>query len=214
MPVPATVPATAPAHPRRRLSKQARRAKLLTAAEAVFGEVGYSGATMELVAARAGVARSLLYEHFSSLDELYVECVRAARAELDARLLDASIVNQGHPREQLRAGITAYFQFVAQHGASWEILAGTGSAPDSPGGELAAELRFRTAEQIAALFSLAVPDVDPDEARAYAHVVSGGGEQLARWWRRNPVIPLQTIVDRLMTTVWQGLHALVGDDGP
>src|SRR5206468_4624908 len=105
---------------RRRLSKDARRAQLLRAAEAVFGERGVHGATMELVAARAGVTRSLLYEHVESLEELYLECVRAARAELDARFLDASIVNQGHPRDQLRAGLTAYFRFVSERGASWD----------------------------------------------------------------------------------------------
>lgn len=200
------------AQPRRRISKEARRVKLLAAAEAVFEECGYGGATMELVAARAGVARSLLYDHFSSLEDLYVECVRAARAELDARLLGASISHQGHPREQLRAGIMAYFQFVSERGASWEILAGTGSAPDSPAGVLAAQLRFQTAEQIAALFSQAVPEVAPDDARAYAHVVSGGGEQLARWWRHNPDTALNTVVDRIMTVVWDGLCSLVPDE--
>lgn len=185
---------------------------LLQAAEAVFGEVGYSGATMELVALRAGVARSLLYEHFDSLDDIYIECVRAARSELDARFLDAAVLNQGHPREQLRAGITAYLQFVSEHGPSWEVLSGTGLLPAGPIGQLAAELRFRTAEQIAALFTQAVPGVDPDEARAYAHVVSGGGEQLARWWQHHPDTPLETVVGRLMAVVWAGLNQFVDGD--
>lgn len=201
--------ASTPVQPRRRMSKEARRAKLLGAAEAVFGEVGYSGATMELIAARADVTRSLLYEHFTSLDDIYVECVRAARAELDARFLDAAILNQGHPRDQLRAGITAYFQFVSEHGPSWEVLSGTGALPAGPIGQLAAELRFRTADQIAALFSQAVPDADPADARAYAHVVSGGGEQLARWWKHNPDTALDTVVDHLMAVVWNGLTAFV-----
>ena len=38
--------ATTPTQPRRRLPKEARRVKLIAAAEAVFGEVGFSGATM------------------------------------------------------------------------------------------------------------------------------------------------------------------------
>ena len=204
--------AAAPTQPRRRLSKEARREKLLAAAEAVFGEVGYTGATMELIATRADVARSLLYEHFTSLDDMYVECVRAARAELDARFLDASILNQGNPRDQLRAGITAYFQFVAEHGPSWEVLSGTGSLPAGPIGEVAAELRFRTADQIAALGRLVFPDVDPEQARAFAHIASGGGDQLARWWRKNPHVPLETIVDWFMTVVWTGLQAFVERD--
>jgi len=194
------------AGPRRRISREARRAKLIAAAEAVFGEVGYAGATMELIAARGGVTRSLLYEHFTSLDDVYLECVRCARAELDARLLDASLLHQGQPERQLRAGMTAYFQFVFDHGASWEVLAGTTSLPAGEVGAVAAELRFRSAELIAALFMQVAPSIDPDEAHAGAHIVSGGGEQLARWWRRNPDVPLETVVEHLMTAVWPGLR--------
>jgi AcrR family transcriptional regulator len=197
------------APPRRRLTKDARRAQLLSAAESVFGEYGFHGATMDLVAARAGVTRSLLYEHFDSLDDLYLECVRAARAELDARFFDASILEEGHPRDQLRAGLTAYFQFVADHGAGWEVLSGSGLLPAGPLGDATAELRFRTAEQIATLFDIAVPGFDRDEVRAYAHAVSGAGEQLARWWRRNPEVSLETVVDRAMTLCWDGLHGFV-----
>lgn len=189
------------------MTKEARREQLLSAAEAVFSEVGYSGATMELIAARSGVTRPLLYGHFDSLDDIYVACVQAARAELDARFVDASILNEGHPRDQLRAGITAYLRFVAEHGAGWDVLSGTGALPSGPIGELASELRFRTADQIAALFSVAYPDVDAREVQAYAHVVSGGGEQLARWWRRNPDVPLEAVVDRLMTVAWDGLSS-------
>jgi len=71
--------------PRRRLSKEARRAKLIAAAEAVFAEVGHGGATMELVAAHDGVTRSLLYAHFASIDEIYLECHRTAREEMGAQ---------------------------------------------------------------------------------------------------------------------------------
>ncbi|WP_320668702.1 TetR/AcrR family transcriptional regulator [Patulibacter defluvii] len=206
------------AGPRRRLTKEARRALILKAAEAVFGEVGYHGATMELVAARSGVTRSLLYEHFASLEDLYIACVRSARAELYARFVDASIFNQGHPRDQLRAGMAAYFRFVQEHGPSWDVLSGTGSLPAGPAGELAAELRFLAADQIAALAGQVVPELDPDEVRAYAHIVSGGGEQLARWWRRNPEVPLEVVVDRLMKVAWDGLsgfaEAAFGPDPP
>lgn len=198
--------------PRRRISKEARRAKLIAAAESVFGEVGYADATMELIAARGGVTRSLLYEHFTSLDDLYVECVRTARAELDAGLLEASLRNQGRPEEQLRAGITAYFRFVSEHGPRWEVLAGTAARPAGPVGELVADLRFRSADQVAALFLQAAPAVDRGEALVAAHIVSGGAEQLARWWRHHPQVPLETIVERMMTVVWRGLEDRLSDE--
>jgi AcrR family transcriptional regulator len=196
--------ATAPTQPRRRLSKEARRANLLAAAEAVFSEVGYSGATMELVAAHDGVTRSLLYEHFASIDEIYVECHRAAREEMQERLLEAAVQAGPGLEAQLRAGLTAYYDYFGELPQRFDLLYGPGGA----GGRLAeqtAELRFMTAERLAALFSAAAPRVPKDEAVAAAHIISGAAEQLARWWRRNPDASIATLVDWVMTAIWPGL---------
>ena len=164
---------------------------------------------MELIAAHSGVTRPLLYEHFASLDEIYLACLYAARNELDAHFLDASVLNQGNPHDQLRAGISAYFEFVRDHETSWEVLFGGGPAPNGAIGKVARELRARTVDQIAALFHIAVPDVDMVETRAYAHATSGAGEELARWWREHPEVGLETVVDRLMAVVWVGLRGFV-----
>src|SRR5256885_1188756 len=108
--------------PRRRLSKEARRAKLIAAAEAVFSEVGYSGATMELVAAHDGVTRSLLYEHFASIDEVYVECHRTAREEMQERVLEAAALAGPDLQDQLRAGLIAYFGYFDERPQRFELL--------------------------------------------------------------------------------------------
>src|SRR3954466_14087815 len=97
--------------PRRRLSKEARRANLIAAAEAVFSELGHSGATMELVAAHDGVTRSLLYEHFASIDAIYVECHRTARQDMQQRVFDASALAGPDLQDQLQAGLIAYFGY-------------------------------------------------------------------------------------------------------
>ena len=118
--------ASAPTQPRRRLSKEARRAKLLAAAESVFAEVGYSGATMELVGARGGVTRSLLYEHFASIEEIYVECHRSAREEMQGRLFEAVARAGSDLEDQLRAGLTSYFAYFNDHPQRFELLYGPG----------------------------------------------------------------------------------------
>lgn len=194
------------------MSKEARRSQLLANAERVFGEVGYGAATVEEIAARSGVARSLLYEHFQSLDELYLECVRAARAELDRGFLAAAAV-PGGPLDRMRAGIQAYFTFVRDHGTGWDVLFASGPSPNAAVGKSAAELRFRTVEQIAALFTAEVPGLEAEEALTYAHAVSGAGEQVARWWRQNPQVSLDAVVGRMMTIVWGGMRDLLEQHG-
>lgn len=197
--------------PRRRLSKEARRAQLIDAAETVFGDVGYSGATMEVVAAEAGVTRSLLYEHFDSIDEIYLECHSAAREEMERRLLDAALAAGSDLQDQLRAGLFAYFDYVTEHPQCFELLYGSGG----PGGVLAeqtAEMRFTSADRIAALFVAAAPHVPEDEAVAAAHIISGAAEQLARWRHRYPEIAIETLVEHVMTAIWPGVQKRLNEE--
>jgi AcrR family transcriptional regulator len=201
---------TTSSQPRRRLSKEARRAQLIAAAEAVFSEIGYSGATMELVAAHDGVTRSLLYEHFASIDEIYLECHRTAREEMQQRVFEAVALAGPDLEDQLRAGLLAYFSYFNERPHRFELLYGPGGA----GGPLAdqtGELRFMTAERIAALFIAAAPRIPTHEAVGAAHIVSGAAEQLARWWRRNPDMSIATVVDGIMTVVWPGLQDRLND---
>lgn len=198
---------------RRRMTKAARRSQIVANARRVFGEHGYSGATMEDIAARSGVARSLLYAHFASLDDLYLECVRDADSELARNLMAAAAISSGGPQDRLRAGIHAYFTFVKDHATGWEVLFGSSPTPSATVGKAAAEVRLAAAEQIAALFMAELPHLQSGEAQAYAHAVAGAGEQLARWWRHNPDVPLETVVERMMTVVWGGMRGVFEELG-
>jgi AcrR family transcriptional regulator len=195
-------------HPaRRRLQKSERREQLLAAAEAVFVERGYGATTFDDIAAAAGVTRPLLYVHFSAVDEVYLACHRAAREEMQQWLFAATAAAPENPRDQLRAGLSAYFRFVRERPDRFALLYGPGAA----GGPLAAaasELRFATAEQISALFIAADPQVPRLDAIAHAHIVSGGAEQLAKWWQRNPDVPLETVVERIVVVFWDGLNEI------
>jgi AcrR family transcriptional regulator len=165
---------------------------------------------MELVAAQAGVTRSLLYEHFASIDEIYLECHRAAREEMEQRLFAAAGQAGARLEDQLRVGLVAYFGYFGEQPQRFELLYGPGG-PGGPLAEQTAELRFISAERIAAMFIAAAPQVPKDEAVAAAHIVSGGAEQLARWWRRNPGVSIETLVDWVMIAIWPGMRNRLDD---
>jgi AcrR family transcriptional regulator len=193
---------------RRRLTKDQRRAQLLAAAEVVFAERGYGSTTFDDIATRAKVTRPLLYGHFESVDEIYLECHRAAREEMQYRVVHAAVDAGNRPRDQLHAGLTAYFQYVRERPERWDLLYGAGAA----GGAIArqaAELRFATAEQIAGLFIHAAPRLPKDEAVAYAHIVSGAAEQMAKWWQHHPAVRVEDVVERIMSAVWDGLDTML-----
>jgi AcrR family transcriptional regulator len=193
---------------RRRLTKEDRRTQLLAVAESVFAEVGFEAASLEEIASRAGVTRGLMYNHFRSKDELYVECVRAAREELQTAIV-AAAVDGTDPEQQLRLGLRAYFEFVQRRGERWDILFGTGAATAGPVARQTAALRATTIEQIAALIDHAVPGLDRRHALAYANACSGAAAQVAVWWREQPEVAADEIVELLLDTQWRGLGAIV-----
>jgi TetR/AcrR family transcriptional regulator, mexJK operon transcriptional repressor len=57
--------------PRREANRRAREARILGAAFKVFAEAGYSGATMDAVAAAGGLSKPTLYQYFASKETLF-----------------------------------------------------------------------------------------------------------------------------------------------
>lgn len=81
-----------------------RRSAIMQAAFTLFGQVGYTKATMKEIAAKAGVAQGLIGYHFSTKEALLVEVVREwminrgmkeAFAGLDLQVSPANIIQQG-----------------------------------------------------------------------------------------------------------------------
>ncbi|MBX3497058.1 MAG: TetR/AcrR family transcriptional regulator [Parvibaculum sp.] len=61
-------------------SKVRTRAALLAAAQKVFSEGGYSGASLDRIAAEAGFTKGAVYAHFSSKEELFLELLTGTLA--------------------------------------------------------------------------------------------------------------------------------------
>ena len=56
---------------RREANRREREARILQAALTVFAQAGYSGATMDAVAAEAGLSKPTLYQYFASKEALF-----------------------------------------------------------------------------------------------------------------------------------------------
>src|SRR5213592_4252364 len=68
----------------RRLSAEARRGVIFDAAGRVFAERGYLGASIDRIAAAAGVSAPIIYRHFGSKKELYIEVLESSGRALVA----------------------------------------------------------------------------------------------------------------------------------
>ncbi|MER6331211.1 TetR/AcrR family transcriptional regulator [Streptomyces sp. NPDC014983] len=63
----------------------AKRAAVMAAAEEAFIQDGFSGASLDKIAASAGVSKQTIYNHFSDKRGLFLAVVEAARIEVDAQ---------------------------------------------------------------------------------------------------------------------------------
>jgi len=76
------------------------RARILTAAERLFGEQGYAGTSIGDISESAGVNRALIYYYFKDKRDLYRSVIQAG---LDAlrRILEDLAASAGSARERL-----------------------------------------------------------------------------------------------------------------
>jgi AcrR family transcriptional regulator len=87
---------------------------LFESAEAIFGAKGYGGATMQDIAAEAGVSLKTLYATYPSKQELYDEVMRVRAAEFLEQTGEA-MAGVEDPLERVRQGIIAYVGFLLEH---------------------------------------------------------------------------------------------------
>jgi AcrR family transcriptional regulator len=93
-----------------------RERDLVRATRALFDERGMQDAPIEEIARAVGIARGLIYRHFSSKEELYVLTVTDYLGELEGVLAEASSAELG-PGAQLEAWARAYADFCLRYPA-------------------------------------------------------------------------------------------------
>jgi AcrR family transcriptional regulator len=121
-----SIPAHAPA-PRRYAGASAqerqsqRRERLLEAAFDVFGREGYRHTTMRLICAQARLTERYFYEHFSTIDDVFIAVHKRLSAEVGQKIMVQTMA-QNEPIEQTRAGLRAFFEFIKEDPRRAQIL--------------------------------------------------------------------------------------------
>lgn len=90
------------------------RARILAAAEELFGARSYADTRVAEVAAAAGVATGSVYRHFADKRDLLVEVLRELNRQL-RQAMSAAIDGASGQREVERRAFGAFFTFLAAH---------------------------------------------------------------------------------------------------
>src|SRR3954452_3324875 len=96
--------------------RRTREHDLVAATRALFDARGIQDAPIEAIARTVGIARGLVYRHFSSKEELYVLTVTDYLRELDGVLQDANVASGDHV-SQLERWARAFAGFCERYPA-------------------------------------------------------------------------------------------------
>jgi AcrR family transcriptional regulator len=97
-------------------ARRDRERELVLATRRLFDERGVQDAPIEEIARAVGIARGLIYRHFSSKEELFVLTVTEYNEELCA-LLATAVASATHPADRLERCTEAFAGFCQRYPA-------------------------------------------------------------------------------------------------
>ena len=195
------------------MARDVRRAQILEIAQDLFARQGYHHVSMDDIAERADVSKPVLYRHFPSKLDLYLDVVDH-RAEALVRAIDAVLADQladGHA--VVGALVRAYFEFVEQAGDSFSLLFESDVTRDAE-----VRRRIETASADAAeavcrgLRELA--DLPPEHAGLLSTALVGTARVAATARYRSGGVPVEEAVDLVTRFAWQGVSGFFTAPGP
>src|SRR5919198_857389 len=194
---------------RRRLPAQERRRRIVDAAREVFARSGYEGASVEELAAQAGVTKPILYRHFAGKRDLYLAVLEDHLADLIRRLW-VGLSASSDPRERLRVSIQSYFDYVDERPDGYRLLVEAGTRMDPDTRERLGSGWDTLAEGVAGMVSdiLRASGLDPAGAPVYARGLVGMAQGVADWWIRTRRLPKEALADYLLALTWRGFDGL------
>jgi AcrR family transcriptional regulator len=187
-----------------RLPGPERRRQLLETAVREFGTHGYHDTSMNRLAEAAGVTKPVLYQHFDSKRDLYLQVLTDLGRELRDKIITASVAAPDQ-RRKVEAGFLAYFAFFAHEPAAFTVLFGDGSRQDA---EFAAEAHAVEAAVADAIAEhITIPDLSPEDRRVLAFAIVGMAEGATRLWMSDdrPRDP-DALARLLAEAAWYGLR--------
>jgi AcrR family transcriptional regulator len=190
--------------PRKRLTLDQRRTKILAAATRIFAAKGYDGASMSAIAAAAGITKPVLYDHFASKDALFEALLRSIRDDLLAK---GNAIGKSSTSEELkfRTAVDAFFAFVENQPEAAKILLIV------PQGnpitvKLSRAVQKGATAAISQLLRSYLPPGGSWQYEAAGEFLKEGLHGLAKWWMSNPGPSRDEIVDIVMKACWVGFQ--------
>ena len=102
--------------------RAARRAQIMRAAIAMYGDTGYRTATVKAVCEAAGLTERYFYESFANSEDLLTQCFKEVNAGLLVKMREAAGSPSDPVLRRMRAGLLVYLNELRRHRASARLF--------------------------------------------------------------------------------------------
>lgn len=191
-----------------RMSGRERREQLIDVGRKLFATKGFEVVTIEEIAAKAGVSKPVVYEHFGSKDGLYAVIVDREMNALMGMISTSLTGSSGGARDLLEKAGRALFDYIETHNEGFRIL-----VRDSPvtqtTGNFASLLRD-VASQVEALLAKEFDrqGFPAKLAPMYANMLVGMVALTGQWWLEVRKPKKEEVVAHVVNLAWNGLVGL------
>jgi AcrR family transcriptional regulator len=181
-----------------------RRIELLDAADRVIRRLG-PDASMDGIAAEAGIAKPILYRHFGDKGGLYQALAeRYTRALMEE--LRATMERSSDPRERIAATIDTYLAFVEREAEAYRFLVHRAMVERPEAQATVADFVRQVAGEIAVAMreGLLAAGRDAEGAEPWAHGIVGMVQLAGDWWMTERSMARERVVEYLTSLLWGG----------
>ncbi|MDO4910609.1 MAG: TetR/AcrR family transcriptional regulator [Corynebacterium sp.] len=190
---------------RQRMSGSQRREQLITIGRQAFAEKGFEGISVEEIAARAGVSKPVIYEHFGGKEGLYAVVVDREMRHLEQLITES--LQQGRSKYRIERAVLALLTYVEDHTDGFQIL----SRDVTPTGERSyATMLVDAVEQVSYILAKAFVNagLDPNTATLYGQALVGMVSMTAQWWLEAREPAKEVVAAHIVNLCWNGLAGM------
>jgi AcrR family transcriptional regulator len=188
--------------------RAARRLELLDAADRVVRRDG-PAASMDRIAAEAGIAKPILYRYFGDKGGLYQALAQRYVAAIIEQLR-AAWVTRDDPRALIAATIDSYLAFIEREQEAYRFLMHRAVTERPEAQATVGEFIRQVANEVGLVLGeeLRRFGLDSGAAEPWAHGIVGMVHLAGDRWLEHRTMPRATLVDYLVTLLWTGFAGL------
>ncbi|WP_223830258.1 TetR/AcrR family transcriptional regulator [Nocardiopsis quinghaiensis] len=191
---------------RKRMTGKERRQQLVEIGRELFAERGFDATSVEEVAARAGVSKPVVYEHFGGKEGIYAVVVDREMRVLLGMMGEALTADSA--RNKIENAALALLRYVEENTVGFRVLtrdshvaSGTGSFA-SLINDIASQVEYIMVDEFAER------GYDPALAPMYAQALVGMWALTGQWWLEVRKPKREVVAAHLVNLAWNGLSSL------